>query len=56
MEVNITVQLTSCFTCLDSAALLLLNNSRFTCLVDSNPSKQEVNRTVILPLQVILWP
>ena len=44
---SFTVWLTSCFTCLDSAAMLMLNKNRFTCLVVSN---QEVNRTVILPL------
>ena len=40
------------FPCLDSAALLLLNNNRFTCVVEFNPSKQEVRRTMILPLLV----
>ena len=30
----------------------MLNNNRFTCLVKSNPLKQEVTRTVILPLRV----
>ena len=38
-EGSITVWLTSCFTGFDSAALLCLNNSIFTCLVESNPSK-----------------
>ena len=38
---------TSCFICLDSAALLMLNNNRFTCLVEL---KQEVSQTVILLL------
>ena len=32
---SITVRLTSCFICMDSAALLVFNNNRFTCLVES---------------------
>ena len=49
-RVRITTQLTSCFICLDRAALLLLNKNKFTCLVECNPAKQLVSRTVILPL------
>ena len=43
---SITVHL----ACLDSAALLRLNNNRFTCLAKSNLSKLEVSHTVIFPL------
>ena len=46
---SITVWLTSSFTCLDSTALQMFNNNRFTCLVKSNPNKQLVSCTVILP-------
>ena len=44
---SITVLPTYCLTGYDSAALLLL---RFTKLAESKPVKQEVRRTVILPL------
>ena len=36
---SIIKRLTSCFTCLDSIALLILNNKIFNCLGESNPSK-----------------
>ena len=42
---SITVQLTSCLFCLDSAALLMLISNIFTCLVQSKPVKQEVRPT-----------
>ena len=46
---NITVHLTYCSTCLDSAALLMLSNNRFNFLVKSNLHKQ-VSLTVILAI------
>ena len=49
---SISVQLTSCLFCLDSAALLMLNRKSFTCSVLSKPVKQEVSRTQILPPMV----
>ena len=40
---------TYCFTCLDTATLLLsLNNNRFTCLVECKLVEQKLHRTVIL--------
>ena len=42
---SFTVRQTSCFTCLDSAVQVMLNNNRFTCLVESNSAKQEVSKT-----------
>ena len=39
---SIPVWLTSCLTGLDSAALRMLNNNRFTCSAKSKPVKQEV--------------
>ena len=43
---SITLQLTSCLLCLDSAALLMLNDLQFYFF---KPVKQEVSCTIILP-------
>ena len=45
---SITVRLISSLSALNSVALRI--NNRFTCLVEPNPVKHEVNRTVTLPL------
>ena len=53
---SITVLLTSCLFCLGSLLCLCWISITFTCLVQSTPVKQEVNRTVILPPIVsVLW-
>ena len=53
-----TVQLTSSLFCLDSAALLMLNermNDSFTCLVESKLVKQEVSYTAtLIPMVSVL--
>jgi hypothetical protein len=47
---SITVQLTSCLTCLD-LSVLQINTKIVSChTTDSKPVKQEVNSTVIPPL------
>ena len=48
---NITVWLTSCLFCLDSVALLILNEHQLY-LMKYEPVKQEVRRTLILPPMV----
>ena len=53
---RITVQLTSCLFCFDSAALFSLISKKFTCLVKSKPVKQKVSCTVIRPpIVTFLW-
>jgi hypothetical protein len=47
--VYITVQLTSCLTCLDLSVLQIITKFVSCHTVDSKPVKQEVNSTVILP-------
>ena len=51
LRASITVWLTFCLFCLDSAAMLCLCkfSISFTCLFESKQVKQEVSRTVILP-------
>ncbi len=46
---SITVQLTSCLTGLDQSILQIKTNIVSCQTTDSQPVKQEVNRTVILP-------
>ena len=50
LRASITVQMTYCLFCLDSAVLLIYWISNiFPCLVKSKPVKQEVSCTFILP-------
>jgi hypothetical protein len=49
---SITVQLTSCLTCLDSSVLQMKTKIVSCHTADFKPVKQEVNGTVILPLLV----
>jgi len=46
---SITVQLTSCLTCLDSSVLQIKTKIVNCNTADSKPVKQEVNGTMILP-------
>ena len=51
-----TVQMNSCFVVLDSVALLMLNRNSFTCLIQSEPIKQEISHTVIIsPMMSVTW-
>jgi hypothetical protein len=47
--VSITVQLTSCLTCLDQSVLQIKTKIVSCHTADSKPVKQEVNNTMILP-------
>jgi hypothetical protein len=46
---SITVQLTSCLTCLDQSDLQVKTKIVICHTADFKPVKQEVNSTVILP-------
>ena len=49
-----TVSLLSCLTGLDLVVSVHSKNTKFTCLVKSNPVKLETNRTVILPIDFVV--
>ena len=62
LRVSITVWLTSCLFCFDSALCSCWMKKQFTCLVKSKPVKQDFVHTVILPPMVSvlcstqIWP
>ena len=50
---SFTVRLTSCLFCLVRLLCLYWINNSFTCLLKSKPVKQEVSRSVILPINLV---